>query len=250
MRSQLKSLPYPLQISDRMAKVLVVEDSQSVGDLVTSWLTSQNHIADWVKAGDEALLLLKEYPFDLIILDINLPGKDGYEICKEFRDAGGKTPILMLTGKNTIQEKEQGLDLGADDYLTKPFDVRELGARIRALLRRPAIVTTNSIELGNISIDAKERTVSVNKSSVDLAPKEFALLEFFAKHPNQVFSPEAILDRVWNSDSDATADSVRVYINRLRNKLGNHKETPSITNVFGVGYKMNWKAESTQQDGE
>jgi DNA-binding response OmpR family regulator len=223
-----------------MAKVLVVEDNESLGQMVSGWLTSQNHVADLVTTGEQAQILLSEYPFDLIILDINLPGKDGYSVCKEFRASGGQTPILMLTGKESVQEKEQGLDSGADDYLTKPFDVRELGARVRALLRRTGTFTPECLNLGILSIDVKARSVTLNGATIDLAPKEFALLEFFLRHPNQVFNPDALLDRVWKSESDSTVDSVRVYINRLRSKLGSPKGAPSITTVFGVGYKLAW----------
>ncbi|MBX9951700.1 MAG: response regulator transcription factor [Candidatus Obscuribacterales bacterium] len=227
-----------------MAKVLIVEDNESIGQMVSGWLTSQSHVTDLATTGEDALLLLSQYPYDLIILDINLPGKDGLCVCKEFRDSGGNTPILMLTGKDTVKEKEEGLDTGADDYLTKPFDTRELGARIRALLRRTGSYSQDCVTLGSLSIDTKARSVKVNKTKIELAPKEFALLEFFAKNPNQVFSSDAILDRVWKSESDSTVDSVRVYINRLRSKLGSREDGPSITTVFGVGYKMTWNEDS------
>jgi len=144
----------------------------------------------------------------------------------------------MLTAKTATGEKISGLDAGADDYLTKPFDVGEVSARVRALLRRPAALTGNVLKLGQIVLERDTHRVTKTGEEIQLLPKEFALLEFFMRHPSQVFSAEALLDRVWASDSEASPETIRTYIKRLRQKIDN-KETPSlIQTVHGVGYKF------------
>jgi DNA-binding response OmpR family regulator len=145
----------------------------------------------------------------------------------------------MLTGKNAISEKEAGLDSGADDYLTKPFNMKELSARLRALLRRPAGVVENVLKVRDIEMDPARYLVTKAGTEIQLLPKEFSLLEFFMRHPNQVFSSDALIQRVWHSDSDATGDAIRTCLKRLRKKLGdNDEKEPIIQTVHGVGYRM------------
>lgn len=221
-----------------MPKILIVEDDVKLGQMLARYLKSQLHIVDFVEGGVDALALLNEYTYDLIILDILLPDLDGLTVCRQYRESGGQASILALTGRTTVPEREEGLDAGADDYLTKPFDVRELGARVRALLRRGRLLTSQALSLGELTIDVKGRTVVRCGVELELAPKEFALLEFFMRNPNQVFSADALLDRVWRSDADTSIGSVRVYINRLRAKLGVVAGCPSVETVYGVGYKL------------
>jgi len=221
-----------------MAKILIVEDDLSLASMICDWLRFEHHLVEPVDNGDNALELMRSYTYDVVILDWAIPGLSGIEVCQQFRAMGGTTPILLLTGKGAIEDKEVGFNSGADDYLTKPFQAKELSMRVRALLRRSTAVTSDVLKAGNITLNAKDYRVTKNETQLQLAPREFALLEFFMRHPNEVFSPEALLDRVWASDSEASRDTVRVCITRLRHKLGTDSGTPLIQTVFGVGYKL------------
>jgi two-component system OmpR family response regulator len=171
-------------------------------------------------------------------MDWNLPHMEGIDICKAFRLNGGTTPIIMLTGKREIDDKEAGLDAGADDYLTKPFHMKELGARIRALLRRPAAVVSQDLKARDISLDPVTHRVCKGEKELDILPKEFALLEFLMRHPKQVFSAEALIERVWPTDSEASSGSIRTYVNRLRSKIDSEGQNSLITTVHGIGYRL------------
>lgn len=221
-----------------MAKILIVEDEATIADLVKAYLTSEHHIVEVVSDGNEAMERLKFYKYDVIILDWLLPGLLGVEVCKQFRASGGSTPVLMLTAKKQTQEKVYALDQGADDYLTKPFELQEVSARVRALLRRPQAVAGNVLKARNIVLETSTFRVSRDGEDVQLLPKEFALLEFFMRHPNQVFSAEALLDRVWSSDSEASPETIRTYIKRLRQKVDTKGQNSMISTVHGVGYKL------------
>lgn len=218
-----------------MAKILLVEDNDDLANTVRTFLLFEHHTIDHINDGQDAYQQLRAFQYDLVILDWNLPRMNGIDILRRFRELGGATPVILLTGHDTVEEKEQGLDTGADDYLTKPFQMKELGARVRALLRRPAAVNnSNNLQAGNISIDTQKYRVTVKGESVTLVPREFQLLEFFMRHPNQVFSPEALLNRVWPSDSDATTEALRTALKRLRKKVD--PDSNLIRTVHGVGY--------------
>ncbi|MBS2003030.1 MAG: response regulator transcription factor [Candidatus Obscuribacterales bacterium] len=221
-----------------MTKILVVEDEHDLSIPIRDWLSREQYLVELVDNGIEALERLKVYKFDAIVLDLMIPGVNGMEVCKRFREEGGSTPILMLTAKNSVEEKEAGLDAGADDYLTKPFHLKELSARIRALLRRHTQPTSRELRVGNLVLDVVARTVHLNGEEIHFVPREFSLLEFFMRHPNQVFSAEAILDRVWASDTLASSDTIRTYIKILRKKLGGEGKESFIRTVHGVGYKI------------
>ncbi len=221
-----------------MAKVLIVEDEPDLSDPIRAFLTHEHHLVEVVDNGLEALERLRFYKFDVIILDWMLPGLQGVEVCKQYRASGGSTPILMLTARRQTQEKVLALDAGADDYLTKPFDVYEVSARVRALLRRPAAVSSNLLKVRNIVLETSTFRVTRNDEEVQLLPKEFALLEFLMRHPNQVFSAEALLDRVWASDSEASPETIRTYVKRLRQKIDTNGQPSIISTVHGVGYKL------------
>lgn len=222
-----------------MQKILIIEDDESMSTTMQDWLRMENYNVESVVDGVEGLHRLKVYQYDVVIMDWGLPGMSGIEICKEFRGRGGVTPILMLTGKTAIEEKTHGLDSGADDYLTKPFHPNELSARIRALLRRPATSFAGPVlEMGGVTLDAAAFKVMRGGEEIQLARKEFALLEFFMRHPNQVFSPEALIDRVWSNDSEASPDVIRSYVKKLRKKLDSPDGESLIRNVQGVGYKF------------
>lgn len=222
-----------------MAKILVVEDDSAVLENVVQLLENLSHVVDKAMDGAYALDLLSLSGYDMVILDWDIPKQSGLDVCRKYRAASGKAPILMLTGKGAVEQKEQAFDIGADDYLTKPFEGRELAARVRALLRRPPGLQTDTLVAGHVTLEPASRSVSVNGVPVKLLPKELALLEFLMRHPNQVFSADAILTRVWTADSDASPDTVRKNITRLRQKIELHGFPALIHTVFGLGYQLN-----------
>lgn len=219
-----------------MAKILIIEDDKQLSMLICDFLQGEGHTAEAVFKGKEGLERLLFYKYDAVILDWELPELSGPEICKKYREKNGNSPILMLTGKKELEEKETGLDSGADDYLTKPFQLRELAARLRALLRRPAVASSPVLKAGNISFNPASRQVFRADVELTMQPKEIALLEFFMRHPNVPFSADAIMDRVWSSESDAAPDTVRIQIMRLRNKLDIDGKESMIKTVHRVGY--------------
>ncbi len=221
-----------------MAKILLVEDDLDFRQTVQDFLEEEHHQLECVDDGVEALGRLKIYPYELIILDWNMPGKDGIEVLTEFRATGGKTPILMLTGKGFITDRTAGLDAGADDYLTKPFDMRELSSRVRALLRRSVMLTDDVLTAGNVSLNMQTFRAFKADAEMKLLPKEFSLLAFLIKHKGQVFSVEDLLNRVWSSESDSSTDAVRQCVTRLRRKLDSADQPSIIVTVTGLGYKV------------
>lgn len=216
----------------------MLEDEQALADIVIDWLTSQSYMVDHVNLANEARLRLKMYEYDLVILDVNVPDGNGVEICRDFRGGGGRTPVLMLTGRNKIHEKTLGLDAGADDYLTKPFHMDELAARVRALLRRPVVFTGASLRHEDLELNTSTHRVTKAGTEIQLLPKEFALLEFLMKHNGQVFSAEALIERLWPTDSEASPDAIRIYITRLRNKIDTKGKPSLISTMRGVGYRL------------
>ena len=221
-----------------MAKILLVEDDREISKQVKDWLELNHHSVESSENGKEALEFLQFYEYDVIILDWNLPEMEGIDILRQFRDGGGKTPVLMLTGKDTVDDIEQGLVKGADDYLTKPFDMRVLGARVNALLRRAVKTYEKVIKIKNLELDTDAHTVLKDGKEVKLQPQEFALLEFMLRHKEEVFSIEALLNRVWPSDSDASPDTVRVCITRLRNKIDTKGDPSIIRTMHRIGYRI------------
>lgn len=222
-----------------MAKILVVEDDHSLALVIEDCLRLEHHNVEVAHDGPSALEKLNFFQYDAIVLDWNLPGLSGVELCKEFRATGGQTGILMVTGKETLSDKETGLDAGADDYLTKPFNTKELVVRIRALLRRTGPkLTGNILQTGNIVLDPVHHQVTRDGVAIHLAPKEFALLEFFLRHKSIAFSPEALMARVWTSEEESSPEIIRTHIKNLRKKLETEGCPPVITTVHRVGYKL------------
>jgi len=222
-----------------MPKVLLVEDDQDLAQMVCGWLTGERFTVEMAHDGALARDLLQLSGYDVIVLDWDLPNCSGIEILRDYRARGGATPVIMLTGKAATSDKETGLDLGADDYLTKPFDIKELGARIRALLRRPTLLNSAVLAVGNIELDAAKYRVLRDGKEIHLLPRDFALLEFLLRHKDQVFSTEALISRVWNSDSDASPDGLRTAIKRIRKKIDDGDESQSwIENIPRVGYRL------------
>jgi DNA-binding response OmpR family regulator len=193
---------------------------------------------EWVKNGAEAAERLRLYQYDVAILDWNMPGATGVEVCKQYRANGGAVPIIMLTAREKDHEKVTGLDAGADDYVTKPFSVAELQARIRSALRRQSNVTQNLLEVGDLALDLASGKVMRAGRAIELLPKELALLEFFMRHPGQLFDVHDLLNRVWSSESDASEDAARQGVSRLRKKLDVDGRKAPIATVKGLGYRL------------
>lgn len=224
-----------------MAKLLLVEDDEGLAKMIAEWLTHEHHTVEVVHDGTEGLerLLCSEY--DVAILDWELPGTVGIDIAKNYRQNGGAAPIIMLTGKKKIDDKEIGLEVGADDYLTKPFNMRELSARIKALLRRSRDVASNVLTVGPLMLDLAKFRVTRSGVEISLLPREFALLEFFMRHPDETFSSDVLLTRVWHSESDATGEAVRTAIMRLRRKIDVSEGDSLIESIPRIGYRLRSK---------
>jgi len=217
-------------------RVLVIEDEQKMADLIKRGLEEEGMEVDTAYDGDAGLEAGKSAMHDLIILDLGLPGRDGLEISREMRAEGVKTPILILTAQDSTEMKVKGLDSGADDYLTKPFAFAEMLARIRALQRRTQSEDSTRLQIGDLSLNLINRKVSRASVEVQLTGKEFALLEFFMRHPDEILSRETLSEKVWEETFDTLTNVIDVYINYLRNKIDRQFEPKLIHTVRGVGY--------------
>lgn len=221
-----------------MPKILLLEDDADTAKPVSDWLVSKRHLVEHCLTVSDAQNRLNVSHFDLLIIDWNLPDGSGIELLRELRSRGNHTPALVLTAKSGIDDKETAFTSGSDDYLTKPFNLKELGLRVDALLRRPVQLIGSVLTVGDLTLDPESYAVTRGGDDITLLPKEFALLEFFLRHPNQVFSAEAILQRVWVSESEVTTFTVTTTIKRLRRKIDRSGEASAIQTVFGVGYKL------------
>ncbi len=232
-------------------KILVVEDQEDINALITLNLESLNYTVKSCDDGSEGLQLATEEDFDLIVLDIMLPSMDGLQICQTLRAKGNYTPILMLTAKKTEADRVVGLEVGADDYLTKPFSVLELQARVKALLRRVAFHKQDNdestsdddddeLKFKKLSIRKNKRDIVLNGKAISLTAKEFDLLLYMANFPGQVFSREQLLNAVWGYHHSGYEHTVNSHINRLRAKLEEDPSEPEfVLTVWGIGYKFN-----------
>ncbi|MCA9390459.1 response regulator transcription factor [candidate division WWE3 bacterium] len=221
-------------------KILVVEDEKRIADNIKKGLELKSHIVDVAYDGYDGYSFAASEEYDVIILDLMLPGKDGVTICKQLRAEGDSTPILMLTAKTLVEDRVNGLDSGADDYLGKPFAFEELIARIHALSRRPQGVLVEELMVGDLTLDPKNYEVKRGSKKIDLSKKEFALLEFLMRTPGTVYSKEELTERVWEFDADVLPNTAQVYIGYLRNKIDKPfpNRKPLIQTVRGFGYKI------------
>jgi DNA-binding response OmpR family regulator len=220
-------------------KVLVVDDDSHIAELISLYLNREGYDTKEIYSGKDALNAFSSYSPHLVILDLMLPGMDGYQICGEIRKMS-QTPIIMLTAKGETFDKVLGLELGADDYLVKPFDPKELLARVKAVLRRYDKNSTNTdrqIVLPNLTINQSRYTAIYHGKELELPPKEFELLYFLASHANQVFTREQLLDQIWGYDFIGETRTVDVHIKRLREKM-QYEDVWSIKTVWSVGYKL------------
>jgi two-component system, OmpR family, response regulator len=217
-------------------RLLVVEDEQRLAAGLRKGLEAEGFAVDVVHNGTDGIWMARENPFDAIILDVMLPGANGYQVCRTLRSEGNWTPILMLTAKDGVWDEVEGLDTGADDYLTKPFSYAVLIARLRALRRRGALARPTVLEAGDLRLDPATRRVWFRGEQIELTRREFAILEYLLHHPDEVLSKRDILDHVWDFDFDGDPNIVEVYIRRLRTKL--HREQAVIETVRGAGYRL------------
>lgn len=227
-------------------RILVVEDDPDICHLLEIHLKDNAYQVDVVNNGIDGLNRASNHDYQLIVLDLMLPGLDGLEVCRNLRGQSNRIPILMLTAKSTELDRVLGLELGADDYLTKPFSILELQARVKAILRRSEIVTADGgkfpgerIERGSLVIDVNRRGIFIDQQPVELTAKEFDLLLHFARHPGRVFSRGQLLDQVWGYSHTGYEHTVNSHINRLRKKLeGGPGQAQYIETVWGVGYRF------------
>ena len=227
-------------------KILIVDDDENIAELISLYLTKECFDTQIVHDGEEALQAFERSQPDLILLDLMLPGIDGYQVCREVR-AKSQTPIIMLSAKGEVFDKVLGLELGADDYMEKPFDSKELVARVKAVLRRyrpvvqekPEAASVKRVDYPDLSINLTNYSVLYNGQTIDMPPKELELLYFLASSPNQVFTREQLLDHIWGYEYIGDTRTVDVHIKRLREKLPeSEKYGWSIYTVRGVGYKF------------
>ena len=218
-------------------RILIIEDDPAILKLLQRGLAYEGYTVDVATDGRGGLNLARDHAPDLVVLDWMLPGMDGLEVCHRLR-TGGAVPILMLTAKDTIQDRVQGLDAGADDYLVKPFNLDELLARIRALLRRTQTERVQVYQFADLTLDTSSRQVTRGQRLISLTAKEYDLMELFLRHPRQVLTREVIFDRVWGYDFGGESNVLEVYIRYLRQKLELGGEPRLIHTVRGVGYVL------------
>lgn len=219
-------------------RILVVDDDRRLCAVIKRGLLEETYAVDLAYDGDEGEYLAEVNPYDLIILDIMLPNKDGIEVCNELRAKKINTPILMLTAKDTVEDRVRGLDTGADDYLVKPFAFSELLARVRALLRREGIAKSPELRVGDLTLNTLTRQIWRGHRPIELTTKEYVILEYFMRHPNVIVTRTMIEEHAWDYDFDSLSNLVDVYIRRLRRKIDNEREDSLIQTVRGAGYRL------------
>jgi two-component system OmpR family response regulator len=219
-------------------RVLVVEDDAKLGPLLRRGLSDRGSAADLTSTGEDALWMAQAHRYDAIVLDLMLPGLDGFETCLRLRDSGVWTPVLMLTARDAVEDRIRGLDAGADDYLTKPFSIAELRARLRAIVRRGPSERPAVLVIDDLRLDPATRRVSRGDTEIRLAAKEFALLELFMRRPGEVLSRYELLENAWDIAYDNRSNVVTVHIRRLREKIDRPFGRSSIETVRGAGYRL------------
>ena len=219
-------------------RILVVEDHKKIASFIVKGLKAESYAVDVAYDGDEGLAMAQMDEYDLLILDIMLPEKSGYEVTKQLREYSIKTPILMLSAKDELEDKVKGLDLGADDYLTKPFMFEELLARVRALFRRGGMSSESKLSLADLTLDPVTHDVSRNNQKIELTAKEYGLLEYLLRNKGRIATRTTIIEHVWDLHFDSDTNLVDVYIRYLRKKIDDDFEPKLIHTVRGVGYVL------------
>ena len=217
-----------------MSRILIAEDEGRIASFLEKGLRANGFATDVVADGEEALRLARSGKFDLLILDLGLPGKDGFEVLRELRQSDRRLPVVILTARDSVGDTVAGLEGGADDYIAKPFRFEELLARVRVRLRGERAAEPTVLKVGDAALDLRTRQAIVDEKAVDLSAREFALAELFFRHPGQVLSREQLLSHVWGYDFDPGSNIVDVYVGYLRRKLGKDR----IASVRGMGYRL------------
>ncbi len=224
-----------------MPKILLLEDDRDLAGVVQQALEVEHFTVQAVHSGEEAMEYIGYAKYDVMVFDWELPGLQGVEVLEKIRAEGNGTPIIMLTGKNALDDKEKGFDVGADDYLTKPFEMAELIMRIRALLRRGGVSASKTLKIAHVSLDLTNYRVFKGEQEVHLRPREFSLLEFLMRHPGETFSSEALISRVWKDDAVASDEAVRMAIRRIRQAIdltSGGTDRSLIENIPRIGYRL------------
>jgi two-component system, OmpR family, response regulator len=219
-------------------KVLVVEDELKMASLLLRGFRSNGYAADVTRTGEDAVWMAGATRYDAIVLDVMLPGMDGFETLSRLREQGRWTPVLMLTARDAVEDRIAGLDVGADDYLTKPFSFAELLARLRAIVRRGEVERPTILEVGDLRLDPATRQVWRGTTEVELTTKEFALLEAFMRRPGEVLSRDDLLEQAWDMGYDNRSNVIAVYVNYLRDKIDRPFGASSLETVRGAGYRL------------
>jgi len=219
-------------------KVLVVEDELKMASLLLRGFRKNGHAADVARTGEDAIWMVAAADYDAIVLDVMLPGMDGFETLGVLREQGRWTPVLMLTARDSVEDRIAGLDVGADDYLTKPFSFAELLARLRAIVRRGPVDRPTILEVGDLRLDPATRQAWRGTTEIELTAKEFALLEAFMRRPGEVLSRDHLLEQAWDMGYDNRSNVIAVYVNYLRDKIDRPFGANSLTTVRGAGYRL------------
>jgi two-component system, OmpR family, response regulator len=219
-------------------RALVVEDELKMAALIRRGLAEEGYAADVARTGEDAIWMAQATPYDAIVLDLMLPGRNGFEVCKTLRENGVWSPILMLTARDGVEDRVEGLDSGADDYLSKPFSFAELLARLRALTRRGSTERPAVLEVGSLRLDPAKRQAWRGDTSIDLSAKEFSLLETFMRRPGEVLTRLDLLDHAWDFAYENKSNVVDVYVRYLRGKIDRPFGLESLETVRGVGYRL------------
>jgi DNA-binding response OmpR family regulator len=219
-------------------RILVVEDSRRLAGIIKRGLVEEGYTVDNAYDGEEAQYMAETTPFDLMILDVMLPKKDGVTICRELREKKVSTPILMLTAKDSVEDRVTGLDAGADDYQVKPFAFAELLARVRALLRREIVPKSQKLQAGDLVMDVQTREVWRGARKIDLTAKEHAILEYFLRRPNAVVTRTMLGENVWDYEFDGLSNIIDVYVRRIRRKIDEDGQDSLIQTMRGAGYRL------------
>lgn len=222
-------------------KILIIEDDKVLADNIKHKLEKSLFVVDTAHLADDGVFQAQEFSYDCIILDINLPDKSGFEVCKSLREGKISTPILIMTARDDIGDKIKGLNLGADDYITKPIDSGELIARIRALIRRSKTNSSPSLKIGNLIINPQTRRVKIGSKQIKLSSKEFSVLEYLAHHSDEVVTRTMLMEHVWGSDFETLSNVIDVYIKNLRQKIDTKGRKKLIHTIRGSGYSLSNK---------
>lgn len=219
-------------------RILVVEDEKKLANFIRRALKEDGHAVDVANDGNEGTHLAVTEPYDAVVLDLQLPGRDGMELLRDLREKSKTTPVLILTARDTVRDRVRGLDGGADDYMTKPFSLDELRARVRALLRRGSSAAATSLKFADLHMDLLQRTVRRGGRAVDLTPREFSLLEYLLRNADRAVTRSSIAEHVWDYNFEWNSNVVDVFVNNLRKKLEAENGTRLIQTVRGVGYAL------------